>query len=85
MKDLRNIIRAFNHDNRNVCLELAIEQLLESKKAVDFQAFLNVFTAFSHGANPRQNYAKIFKLFDDEKLGGISAKNLRRVVKELDL
>ena len=79
--ELQNLIKAFNFDGRNVSLELAIEQLLASKKPVDFQTFLNAFTAFYHGSDARQNYSKIFKLFDDERLGGISAKNLRRVVK----
>ena len=44
-----------------------------------------MFTAFYHGKNKRENYSRMFKLFDDDKLGGISAKNLRRVVQELEL
>ena len=66
-------------------MQLAIDQLFETKKVIDFQGFLSAFTAFYHGGKTRQNYSKIFRLFDDEKVGCISAKNLKRVVKELDM
>ncbi len=44
-----------------------------------------MFTAFEHTDKKRKDYSRIFKLYDDEKMGCVSGKNLRRVVKELDL
>jgi len=51
---------------------------------VDFPNFLTAFTAFLYGGT-KPNYSKIFKLFDDEKVGCFNEKNIRRVFQELDL
>lgn len=59
--------------------------MIDSKKGVDFGAFTTIFTAFYHGGNKRENINKIFKIFDDEKMGCISGKNLKRVINELGL
>jgi centrin-1 len=40
-------------------------------------------TARVSDKDTRENIRKIFNLFDDEKTGFISIKNLRRVAKEL--
>ena len=40
-------------------------------------------TARVSDKDTRENIRKIFNLFDDEKVGYISIKNLRRVAKEL--
>jgi Ca2+-binding EF-hand superfamily protein len=52
---------------------------------VDFAAFLQIFTAFAYAPRSKDSFKKVFRLFDDENLGCITAKNLRRVLKELDL
>lgn len=46
---------------------------------------MSVFTCFNDSGKTKTGYGKVFSLFDDEKMGCISAKNLRRVIKELDL
>jgi Ca2+-binding EF-hand superfamily protein len=50
---------------------------------IDFQEWLNLMTKRVTDRDSRDNINKIFALFDDEKTGFISIKNLRRVVREL--
>lgn len=50
---------------------------------IDFQEWLNLMTKRVTDRDSRENINKIFALFDDEKTGFISIKNLRRVVREL--
>ncbi len=50
---------------------------------IDFEEFLTLMTARVSDKDSRENIRKIFNLFDDEKTGFISIKNLRRVAKEL--
>ena len=50
---------------------------------IDFEEFLELMTARVSDKDTRENIRKIFNLFDDEKTGFISIKNLRRVSKEL--
>ena len=50
---------------------------------IDFEEFLELMTARVSDKDTRENIRKIFNLFDDEKTGFISIKNLRRVAKEL--
>jgi Ca2+-binding EF-hand superfamily protein len=38
-------------------------------------------TAFAFEPKTRESFQKIFELFDDENIGFISAKNLRRIAK----
>lgn len=48
-----------------------------------FDDFFLMVTAFTGEKGTRKNMHKVFNLFDDEKTGFISIKNLRRIVKEL--
>jgi len=54
---------------------------VSSGKPLDFTAFLHIFTSYFYTPKIRQNYKKVFRIFDDENIGCISAKNLRRVMK----
>lgn len=56
-----------------------------SGRPVDFFAFLEIFTAYAYAPRSRESFRKVFRLFDDENMGCITAKNLRRVLKELEL
>ncbi|CAM6002463.1 unnamed protein product [Sphagnum balticum] len=51
--------------------------------AVDFGEWLTLLTKRVNDRDTRANINKIFALFDDERTGYISAKNLRRVADEL--
>lgn len=51
--------------------------------AIDFSEWLALMTKRVNDKDSRANINKIFALFDDERTGFISAKNLRRVAQEL--
>ena len=55
----------------------------ESSGPIDFSQFFDLMTARVSDKDTRENVRKLFNLFDDEKTGFVSIKNLRRVVKEL--
>jgi centrin-1 len=50
---------------------------------IDFSEWLGLMTNKISDKNTKSNYAKVFAMFDDEKTGYLSAKNLRRVAQEL--
>jgi Ca2+-binding EF-hand superfamily protein len=50
---------------------------------IDFQEWLNLLTKKVNDKDTRENINKIFYLYDDERTGFISVKNLRRVALEL--
>ena len=51
--------------------------------AIDFDEFLDMMTARMSDKDTREDINKVFRLFDDDKTGFISIKNLRRVAREL--
>ena len=51
--------------------------------AIDFDEFLSLMTARVGDRDSREDIEKVFKLFDDERNGQLSIKQLRRVAKEL--
>ena len=57
----------------------------EGPKNIGFDEFFSILTARSTDRETRDNSRKVFAFFDDEKTGFISAKNLKRIVKELGL
>jgi Ca2+-binding EF-hand superfamily protein len=50
---------------------------------IDFAEWLTLMTKRVNDRDSRVNINKIFALFDDERTGFISAKNLRRIAQEL--
>lgn len=51
--------------------------------SVNFSDFLLMMTVRVAEKCSRENLKKVFNLFDDEKTGFISVKNLRKITKEL--
>jgi centrin-1 len=51
--------------------------------AIDFSEWLGLLTKRVSDKDSRANINKIFALFDDERTGYISIKNLRRISQEL--
>merc|ERR1711887_484731 len=49
----------------------------------DIDEFLAMMTARKQGEDTREDLLKVFKLFDDDKTGTVSFKNLKRVCQEL--
>lgn len=50
---------------------------------IGFEDFLHLMTSRVSDKDSRENIKKVFNLFDDEKTGFLSIKNLRRIVREL--
>jgi len=50
---------------------------------IDFAEWLTLMTKRVNDRDSRANINKIFALFDDERTGFLSIKNLRRVAEEL--
>jgi len=50
---------------------------------IDFGEWLTLMTKRVNDRDTRQNINKIFALYDDERTGFISIKNLRRIAQEL--
>lgn len=50
---------------------------------IDFDEWFTLMTKRVNDKDSRANIAKIFYLFDDQRTGYISVKNLRRVAQEL--
>ena len=50
---------------------------------IDFQEWVNLLTKKTNDKDTRVNINKIFSLYDDERTGFISVKNLRRVAQDL--
>lgn len=51
--------------------------------SIDFEEFLDMMTAKMSDKDSKADIQKVFNLFDDDKSGKITLKNLKRVAKEL--
>jgi len=51
--------------------------------SLDFGEWLALMTTKISDKNSRVHYGKVFAMYDDEKTGYLSAKNLRRVAQDL--
>ena len=79
-KELQASMTALGYEARNQTLFTAIG---EAQGAIDFGRFFELLTARLSGRGSKEGLKRVFALFDDEKTGFISIKNLRRVVKEV--
>ena len=50
---------------------------------IDFGEFLDMMTARMSDKDTKEDINKVFRIFDDDKTGFITIKNLRRICKEL--
>ena len=55
----------------------------EDRDQLDFNEFLDLMTARVSSKDTKEDLKKVFHLFDDQKTGFISIKNLKRVIKDL--
>ena len=68
----------FGYEAKNHTLFQAVSDYPET---IDFEKFLDLLTARSSAKDSRESLRRVFGLFDDERTGFISLKNLRKVVK----
>merc|ERR1711903_383750 len=62
---------------------LGMDAKSDGDGTIDFDEFLAMMTARKQGEDTREDLLKVFKLFDDDKTGTVSFKNLKRVCQEL--
>merc|ERR1719162_1099446 len=55
----------------------------QGAKPLDFNGFLDLMTAKMGERDTKEDVSKVFRLFDDDRSGTISVRNLQRVAREL--
>ena len=83
-KELKSAMESLGFEAKNQTIYQMISDLdKDGSGAIDFDEFLDMMTARLSDKDSRDDINKVFRLFDDEKAGFITIKNLRRVAKEL--
>ncbi|KRX03957.1 hypothetical protein PPERSA_12404 [Pseudocohnilembus persalinus] len=83
-KELKAAMTSLGFEAKNQTIYQMIADLdADGSGAIEFPEFLSLMTARISDKDSKEDIEKVFRLFDDEKLGYISIKNLRRVAKEL--
>ncbi|CAM6005980.1 unnamed protein product [Sphagnum balticum] len=73
----------FEESKNGAIFQLIADLDSDGSGSVDFGEWLTLLTKRVNDRDTRANINKIFALFDDERTGYISSKNLRRVADEL--
>ena len=82
--ELKSAMQSLGFEAKNQTIYQMISDLdKDGSGAIDFDEFLDMMTARMSDKDTKEDINKVFRLFDDDKTGYISIKNLRRVAKEL--
>ena len=83
-KELKAAMQSLGFEAKNQTIFQMISDLDKNKSGtIDFEEFLDMMTARMSDKDTREDIAKVFRLFDDDKTGTITLRNLRRVAREL--
>merc|ERR1719384_370084 len=82
-RDLRGSIQALNLRRNQVVHHMLSDLERQGARPLDFSGFLDLMTAKMGERDTREDISKVFRLFDDDRTGTISVRNLQRVAKEL--
>ncbi|EPR63420.1 centrin 2 [Toxoplasma gondii TgCatPRC2] len=83
-KELKAAMQSLGFETKNPTIYQMIADLdRDSGGPIDFEEFLDAITAKLGDKESREGIQKIFSLFDDDRTGTITLKNLKRVAKEL--
>ena len=83
-KELKIAMQSLGFEAKNQTIYQMIADIdADGNGAIDFEEFLSLMTARVGEKDSKEDIEKVFKLFDDERTGCITIKNLRRVAKEL--
>jgi len=83
-KELKVAMQSLGFESKNPTIYSMIADLdKEGQGHIDFEEFLDAITSKLGDKESKGGIAKIFALFDDDKTGQISIRNLKRVAKEL--
>jgi centrin-1 len=83
-RELKAAMQSLGFEAKNATIYQMVSDLdKDGSGAIDFDEFLDMMTARMSDKDTKDDISKVFRLFDDDKTGYISIKNLRRVAKEL--
>merc|ERR1712162_82815 len=83
-KELKVAMRALGFEPKKDEIRKMISDIdKDGDGTIDFDEFMMMMTAKMSEKDTREEICKAFRLFDDDKTGKISFKNLKRVAKEL--
>jgi Ca2+-binding EF-hand superfamily protein len=83
-RDLREAMSALGYELKNQTIFQMIANLEKDEVTqVDFQEFLNLMTARINEKESKEDIRKVFRLFDEENTGYITAQNLKKIAKDL--
>ena len=81
--ELKLILKAFNFKSNITDLQdININSI--DKNKISFEDYVNYLTKQFTGRNPRDEAIIAFDLFDEDKIGKIGLKSLKKAVKDLD-
>merc|ERR1712118_644154 len=84
VNELKVAMKALGMDAKSEEIRKLINDIdTDGDGTIDFDEFLAMMTARKQGEDTREDLLKVFKLFDDDKTGTVSFKNLKRVCQEL--
>jgi centrin-1 len=83
-KELKAAMVSLGFESKNGAIFQMITDLdSDGNGNIDFAEWLGLMTTKIGDKNTRANYSKVFAMYDDERTGFLSAKNLRRVAQDL--
>ena len=82
-RELRDAMQSLGLDERSKIIYEMISEIDEETDRLDFKEFLNLMTARMSEKDSREDIKKIFKLFDEDSKGYITAANLKKLSKDL--
>ncbi|KAH8740778.1 centrin [Cryptosporidium ryanae] len=83
-KEMKAAMQSLGFESQNPTMYQLIADLdREGSSAIDFEEFLDAIASKLGDKDSREGIQKIFAMFDDDKTGTITLKNLKRVAHEL--
>merc|ERR1719223_2041881 len=82
-RELKAAMQSLGFQSKNPTIFQMIADLDTGATQIDFDEFLDAITSKLGDKETRSGINKTFDLFDDDRSGSITLKNLKRVAKEL--
>jgi Ca2+-binding EF-hand superfamily protein len=82
--DLKASLDSLGYEAQNQTIyQMIVDLESDGGGNIGFNDFLQLMTSRVSDKDSRENMKKVFNLFDDDKTGYISIKNLRKIVRDL--
>eukprot|EP00929_Paragymnodinium_shiwhaense_P053634 TRINITY_DN26862_c0_g1_i1.p1 TRINITY_DN26862_c0_g1~~TRINITY_DN26862_c0_g1_i1.p1 ORF type:complete len:167 (-),score=43.21 TRINITY_DN26862_c0_g1_i1:118-618(-) len=82
-RDLRGAISSLNLRRNQVVQHMLSDLERQGARPLDFSGFLDLMSAKMGERDSKDDVSKVFRLFDDDRTGTITVRNLQRVAREL--